>query len=221
LNPTSKVDGLRLLVSSNGTFSGTTSASIDGYSASVSIEASPSTLDLSLTTSNSFSALGLLKSSLSSLGLSVSVPASGPSATAELVVRNNTVRSLSVAFTGTVSVQQISQCLGFTWPFSSDVLAVTQPSVVYAATSGSQAMRLAIAAHVAIPVLSFNGGGALLIHGKDSVQFAVSTCGSHSTLLSWFGELTWLRGLGLCRAVRCRVVRRRAVLCFNTRFGVH
>ena len=175
LNPTSKVDGLRLVVASNGTFSGVTTASIDGYSASVSVEASPSSLDLSLTTSNSFSVLGLLKSSLASQGLTVSVPTSGPSASAELEVRNNSVKSLSIVFTGTVSVQQISQSLGFTWPFSSDVLSVTDPSVVYAAKSGNQAMRLAIAAQVAIPVLSFNGGGALLIHGKDSVTFAVST----------------------------------------------
>ena len=174
LNPSSKVDGLRLVVASNGTFSGVASASIDGYSATVSLEASPSALDLSVTTANSFSVLGLLKSSLSSLGLSVSVPITGPSATAELAVRNNSVKSLSLAFTGTVSVQQISQSLGFSWPFSSDVLSVTDPSVVYSARSGSQALRLAIAAQVAVPVLSYNGGGALLIQGKDSVTFAVS-----------------------------------------------
>ena len=174
LNPKSIVDGLRLVVDSNGTFSGATSASVDGYSASVSIEASPSTLDLSLNTSNSFSVLGLLKSSLKSLGLSVTVPASGPSASAQLEVRNKSVASLSVAFLGTVSVEQISRSLGFSWPFSSDVLAVTDPSVEYAAKSGAKAMRLAISAQVAIPVLSFDGGGALLIQGKDSVTFAVS-----------------------------------------------
>ena len=174
LNPSSKVDGLRLVVSSNGTFSGVASASIAGYAASVSVEASPSALDLNLTTANSFSVLGLLNSSLSSLGLAVSVPASGPSASAELEVRNKSVKSLSVAFTGAVSVRQISRSLGFSWPFSSDVLAVTDPSVEYAAKSGAKAMRLAISAQVAIPVLSFDGGGALLIQGKDSVTFAVS-----------------------------------------------
>ena len=174
LNPNGTLDGLRLVVSSNGTFSGVASASIAGYAASVSVEASPSALDLNLTTANSFSVLGLLNSSLSSLGLAVSVPASGPSASAELEVRNKSVKSLSVAFTGAVSVRQISRSLGFSWPFSSDVLAVTDPSVVYTAKSSAKAMVLAVSAAVAIPVLSFKGAGKLVIGGNSSVQFTVS-----------------------------------------------
>lgn len=125
---------------------------------------------------NIFAPLGLLKSSLQRLNLNVRVPTNGPSGSVRLLVRDKSLRQLYVGFRGSVSVQQIAQSLGFSWPFPADVLSLSDTAVNYTAGHGTQPMRLAVDATVAIPVISLNGSASILINGQDNVTVVVSAC---------------------------------------------
>ena len=102
----------------------------------------------------------------------------GPSANVEIQLKTRTsvsgkkrasLQSLYINLNATVSFQSLTQMLGIQWPFSSDVLAISNPAFRFVANP----QRLEFAATITIPFLSFKNRATLIVDGQNSYGVSV------------------------------------------------
>ena len=87
---------------------------------------------------------------------------------------------LYINLNATVSFQSLAQMLGINWPFSSDILAISNPAFTFVANP----YRLVFAATISIPFLAFKNRATLIIDGQDSFGVSVRQLLCHLLLRS-------------------------------------